>query len=207
MKYALLAHVRARARICAKATSCNCMFLRIRLFACLPTCYHSIPSHAHNTHTPARSCIRKVQRPPASTHAVQVEQCSWLTANYSNDATSKCIVLFSRMAGNLPVCAPFAGCTTRGLRILAGWQCRIRQQNMNRTQCHHVSCFGYACSNVCACCGAYCAYSCILKATAAGICDAQETKDCTHVRANVFACMQAIERIDEVSRVRNNLAV
>jgi hypothetical protein len=121
MKYALLAHVRARARICAKATSCNCMFLRIRLFACLPTCYHSIPSHAHNTHTPARSCIRKVQRPPASTHAVQVEQCSWLTANYSNDATSKCIVLFSRMAGNLPVCAPFAGCTTRGLRILPNW--------------------------------------------------------------------------------------
>jgi hypothetical protein len=64
---------------------------------------------------------------------------------------------------------------------------------------------------VCACCGAYCAYSCVslvlLKATAAGICDAQETKDCTHVRANVFACMQAIERIDEVSRVRNNLAV
>ena len=63
----------------------------------------------------------KVQRPPASTHAVQVEQCSWLTASHSNDATSKCIVLFSRMAGNLPVCAPFAGCTTRGLRILPNW--------------------------------------------------------------------------------------
>ena len=181
------------------------LYVLAHTLACMSAHMLSLDPLTCSQHT--YSCPLKVQRPPASTHAVQVEQCSWLTASHSNDATLKCIVLFSRMAGNIPVCVPSAGCTSRGLRILAGWQCRIRQQNMNRTQCHHVSCFGCSCINVCACCGAYCAYSCLLKATAAGICDAQETKDCTHVRANVCACMQAIERIDEVSSVRNNLAV
>ena len=93
------------------------------------------------------------------------------------------------MAGNLPVCVPFAGCATSGLRNVLGWQRRIRREKkqVKRAQCHS-SVFVV---NVWMCvhaAGACCSYSrASLVHLKADVCDAQEANSCTCVRATKYA--------------------